>query len=304
MFFSCSDDGLPRVDAGVVEGGLISVLTSLIVHKQSSQEVYDVHIKTFQGAVRTTKVEIYKQFISPTYGYVSNKMLYKTLDDEITPQNIQTHTFSTTFAELKEGLLIAGESLPEDEDLRVGDKIVLTYVSHTSEGNIHTVRGTTELTISARFAGVYTVLESDFWNVGAPDNLADWTGANRVIKSLNNDVYEHVGFGPYTTDDNGPEFHPDAFFLFGIDNENRIQYYKYTLNGQLVTGMGINLLTCEDNDDILVNIPCGAATNYAIKDDVDEKDRLIFSVGYYALSGIGSDPLAGPREFFEVLEKL
>jgi hypothetical protein len=46
----------------------------------------------------------------------------------------------------------------------------------------------------------------------------------------------------------------------------------------------------------MTNVNCGNS-NYVINNDVNGKDRLVMSIGYYT-SG------SGPREFYQVLEKI
>ncbi len=297
MFHSCSDDTI-SVDDGAAEGGLMSVLTSLIVHIQSSQDTYEAQIRTFQGLVKTTEVEVYKQFVGID-GQVSEKVLHTTIN-MIDPQNPETHTLTLTFAELKEGLTINGQPLPSDDDLNVGDKIKLTYLSRTSEGNLHAARASTEIAVSGRYAGTYVVTDSDYWRIGVQSGVWNWIGVNRVIKSIDDQTYEHVGFGPWTYDGNDYYFSEDAFFFFNVNDENKITYYEVSPDGEPVTGLGTYLITCESDPNYFVNIPCDETTNLAIKDDVEGKDQLIFSVGYMRID----DGSEGQREFYEAMQKL
>ena len=49
----------------------------------------------------------------------------------------------------------------------------------------------------------------------------------------------------------------------------------------------------------MTNVPCGAETDHVANDDVEGKDILYMSYGYYTASGA-----VGPREFYEVLRKI
>ncbi len=297
-FIACDDDRV-SVDDGAAEGGLMTVLTSLIVHIQSSQDVYSAQVKTFQGPIKTTQVEVYKQFVSVD-GSTSERVLHTSMDvmDQV---NTVTHTLEFTFPDLKSGLTLNGAPLPADDNLVVGDKIVLTFAAKTSEGNTHFASGSTEISVSGRFAGTYVVTASDYWRIGVQSGVADWVGVNRIIKSIDAITYEHVGIGPWSYDGNDYYFSEDAFFFFNVTDDNRIEYYANSPDGNPVTGLGTYLITCATDITEFGNVPCDETTNLVIKDDVDGKDQLIFTMGYYTASG---DANEGAREFYEVVEKL
>ncbi len=299
IFFSCDED---NTEDHVSEGGLISVLTTSITHNQSSKDEYEVQLKIFQGAIKTTHIEVYKQYISHDGANVSEKILHETIAVSETLQQTEL-TFSFFFSELKSDIILNGNPLPHDDDLSFGDKIRLIYVAKTTEGNSHTAQGYTDTSISGRFAGTYVVTESDYWrDINAQSTLNDWVGVIRVIRSIDEETYEHVGLGPWTYDANDYYYHDEAFFFFNVDEEDRVTYYKHAPNGEKVVGLGTHLLTCdEDAGFFYENIPCDDLTNLAIRDDIEGKDQLFFTVGsMYVLN----NDLEPPRIFYEALERL
>jgi hypothetical protein len=145
-------------------------------------------------------------------------------------------------------------------------------------------------TVSTRYAGKYATLDADYYRIGVltyteasgfyPDEL--------IIESVDAITYkvlEYIGVF------NGNEWY------FQIEDG----VISYPLEYPAGTTQLLNdqpLITCESNPADMVNIPCDPAeTNIVINDDVEGKDQLIMSVGYYTGG-------SGPREFYQVLEKI
>jgi len=80
---------------------------------------------------------------------------------------------------------------------------------------------------------------------------------------------------------------------FQIEADNTITY-PAEWDGVAQSLNDFDLITCAANGALLTNVNCGAS-NYVVKDDVGGKDRLYMSFGYNS---------AGPREFYQVMEKI
>uniref|UniRef100_UPI0037848390 hypothetical protein n=1 Tax=Flavobacterium sp. TaxID=239 RepID=UPI0037848390 len=63
-------------------------------------------------------------------------------------------------------------------------------------------------------------------------------------------------------------------------------------------GNGQPFITCLTNPADMAPVYCGTS-NFVVRDDVEGKDRLVMSFGYYTGSGA-----VGPRVFYQVLEKI
>ncbi|MBK8444355.1 MAG: hypothetical protein IPL35_13505 [Sphingobacteriales bacterium] len=288
---SCDKEQDDLVTANAVEGGLVDPVNSSMNYVVGSTGTYESRLKVYQGEVKTSSIDVYKQFKGAA-GTTAN-VLWKTL----TVSNQETHILSYTFDynELRQGLTFAnGSEIPADDtQLNIGDTWVLTYVSHTSTGKSHTNSSTTASTsvaVSTRLAGTYEVIASTYWRLGV-DN-GGWNGSTRIIKSVNSTTYLHEGFGPFEFADFGDE----AKFYFVVNSENKTSY-PAEFEGFTVTGRGDYLITCESNPNDMANAPCGDASNYVMLDDVNGEDILYLSYGYY-IDG------SGPREFYEVLKKI
>lgn len=294
FFTACDQEQDDLVTADAVEGGLVEPQNPAINYIVGDNRDYTARIKVFQGSVKTTSIEVYKQF-KGVLG-TSNRALLKTIDVD---ENAGTTSLSYSFnyADLTGGLTVDnGASLPTDDQLlSIGDKWELTYTSVTGEGNKHTNASSTAMTtvsVSTRYAGVYEVIASDYWRIGVQSGAANWVGQTRIISSIDPTTYYHSGFGPFTLLDDAR-----AFFYFSIDNNQQISYFA-EYNGAAITGLGTYLITCDSDPSNMTNVPCGdGVTDYVQKDDAEGKDILYMTYGYYTAN-------SGPREFYEVLRKV
>ena len=162
VFYSCNDADLDVVDnsAGYSEGGLIRNDSKLVNYVIGSDQAYNFDMLIYQGAIKTTSVNIMKSFTTST-GLSSNTILLKNV--AVTNPDSDFFSFATTYTELIAGLEIGGEPLPaSDSDLAIADYWTLTYVAVTSEGNEHINGTTSKLAVSTRLAGFYTVIDSEY----------------------------------------------------------------------------------------------------------------------------------------------
>ena len=292
FFTGCDQEQDDLVTANAKEGGFIETLNPSINYIVGDDKDYTANIKVYQGTVKTTSIEVYKQF-KGVLG-TSESKLFKTIPVNTTGTDFASYTFN--YAELREGLTAGGNPIPEDDQqLSIGDKWVLTYVATTSEGNKFVNSANTSATtvsVSTRYAGTYEVIASDYWRIGVQSGAADWRGATRTIESVDATTYYHTGCGPFDiTDDER------AFFYFTVVDD-KISYLS-EFNGTAITGLGTYFISCGIEPNSMEHVPCGDVTDYVQKDDVEGKDILYMSYGYMTTSGA-----AGPRVFYEVLRKI
>ena len=295
FFAACDKENDDLVTANAVEGGLVEVVNPAISYVVGDNGTYTGRIKVFQGDVKTTSIEVYKQY-SGSLG-TTQRALLKTIDvDENAGTSFAAYTFN--YQDLIAGLTLSdGTSLPtDDQQLSIGDTWTLTYTSETSDGNKHTNKTSTASTavaVSTRYAGAYEVIASDYWRIGVQSAAANWVGSTRIIESVDATTYKHLGWGPFELADDAR-----AFFYFTISPASLSIDYLAEFNGAAITGLGTYLITCDANPTDMANVPCGnGVSDYAVKVDPSGKDLLYMTYGYYTAN-------SGPREFHEVLRKI
>ena len=220
-------------------------------------------------------------------GAKSNRVLLKTIPITNTAVG-STANFTVTFTyeELIAGLTLNGNPLPaNDGGLNIGDFWTLEYEATTSEGKSHNNASVTKVAVGTRYAGIYTVVESAYWNSGSL--LGNWNGDDRIIESVDATIYRHAGLAYW--DDNE--------FFFTVDNAtNVITVLDKDLEGNDLLLNGSPVMTCTGGTGAFENLTCDATTSRAIPNDVTGADVLEFTVGYFR--GVGAT-----REFFERIEK-
>ena len=286
VFYSCNDADLDVVDnaAGYSEGGLIRNDSKLVNYVIGSGQAYTFDMLIYQGAIKTTSVDIMKTFTTST-GLTSNTILLKNVP--VTNTESDFFSYSTTYTELIQGLEINGEPLPEsDSDLAIADFWTLTYVAVTSEGNSHANGTTSKLAVSTRLAGTYTVGPSQYLHPTAGDQ-GSFAGVQRIIESVANEP----GFATYLATDIAAWVDDSNFYYFYVSNEAAADgSFDLTIpkeyNGatQLIWGAD-DIGICEFNE--IPDMPC---TNYAKLYD-DGHDELFLNYGYIRSSGT--------RQFYE-----
>jgi hypothetical protein len=286
--FSCEKDS-DTLTGGAETGGLLTVNSGLVgyVVGNGNDFKYPIKVTVFQGAVLTTKIEIYKSFTTVA-GVKSNEVLFRTIDIPATPKN-QPIDFTVTYNELKTGLTVAGQPLPTDDSLlKIGDAWTLRYVTTTSEGTMHNNSKSTKIAVGTRFAGTYRVIESNYWRLAA--SPSSWNGDVRVIESVDATTYRFVEWaGPFQAATNTHYFTISPAGV--VDSPQTYKGAVQLLNGQ-------PLINCASHP-IDMARACGypGPQNTVTKDDVNNKDRIYRSYGYYTAG-------SGPREFYEVLERI
>jgi hypothetical protein len=288
MIFSCVDDDNDELTGNAVQGGLIAVNNPLLSYVVGSGNTYVATGSVYQGREKTSSVEIYNTFTNSVTGSSSNKVLLTTIPISNTAESTTSNfELSFTYEELIANLQIDGSPLPADDGgLNIGDFWTLQYVSKTSTGNSNANGSVTKVAVGTRYAGIYTVEESQYWNSG---NLigGSWNGTDRIIESVDATIYRHVGLAYW--DDNE--------FYFTVDNTTgQITVLPEDLGGDAILLNGSPIMTCEGAGGGFESLTCDATTSKATPDDVDGKDQLEFTVGYFR--GVGAT-----REFYERLVK-
>jgi hypothetical protein len=282
---------------GAEYGGVLSLDKALISYVVGDDGTYTASGNVYQGNVVTETIDIYKSFTN-TSGEMSNEVLLATVPVSDTNTGINaSFTADFKYEDLIDGLLLNGSPLPSnDGDLAIGDSWNLRYVSNTIAGGSNTNFRSTSVSVGTRFAGTYRVIASDYWRINVQSGAADWSGEERVIESVDASTYRHIGVGPFDVDTvtGGFGYAPEeAELYFSITSTDAVDY-EGVGNTTLLTQP---YMSCITNPGEFNNVPCGATTNYVVRDDVSGKDLIFMTYGYLT-------PGSGPREFYEVLEKI
>lgn len=287
---SCIDDDNDELTGGATTGGLLSLNNTAIGYVVGNGATYTATGSVYQGNSQTVKVDIYKSFTSSATGDTSNETLYESIDIANTTVG-SSGTFSTSFnyEDLIAGLTLNGSPLPaSDGELAIGDFWTLRYESTLNNGAVVSNANVTKVSVGTRFAGIYRALDAAYYRIGVLTYTAsDWP-SELVIESVDATTYRAVEyFGPF----NGNEWY------FQIDSNDNITYPDETPSGDAQTGNGQPFITCQSNPNDMTNVPCGSESNIVIRDDVNGKDRLLMSFGYFTAG-------SGSREFYQDIEKI
>lgn len=286
-FYSCHEEN-DELTENPVQGGLVSLNNAAIGYVVGNDATYTASGSVYQGREATTQIQVYKSFTSSATSGTTNEELLTTITvDNQNQGQSGTFDFSFTYEELIAGLTLDGSPLPSDDaELEIGDFWNLRYVSTLSNGQEHSNRNTTKVSVGTRFAGTYDVIVGDYWRIGVFRDDVEWP-AEMLIESVDAITYRVVEyFGAF----NGNEYY------FQIDAMDRITYPDTTPSGDPQTGNGQPFTTCEANPGDLSNVPCGDVSNYVERDDVEGKDTLYMTFGYFTDG-------SGAREFYQVLQK-
>jgi len=284
LFTACEEDVTMEVLDSNSTGGLITYpLASYNYVVGTADQTY-----TFPFAVRqnssdqVSEVIVYKSFYSNALGKWSNEVEDSRVS--VGTSFREEVSFGKKFDELKSGLTIDGTSLPAtDGELTIGDYWQFRFVSVMANGGQFESGTKVKLTVSTRFAGVYTAIAGQYWRIGNPNcpDVSCWDGIDLVVSSVDATTYrieEYFGiFGG----------NPDGI-LFQIDPATLMITY---LPDQL--GNGQPMTYCPDNAN-LSNVPCDGS-NFAVAAD-DGKDEIHMTFGYLTAG-------SGPREFYQVLKR-
>lgn len=311
---SCEGDS-DELTGNNVRGGLLELKNEAQTYVVGNGLTtnYDNLITIFQGNEKVNKIDIYVTFTTGKLGadglilkdidgndsiveVTSNKLLLKTITPAATDQREQ-YPFSVNYNELIPGLVVNGKPVTSaDSELRIGDYFTLTYVSTLNTGNIHQNGKSTKIAVGTRFAGTYRVIETAYWRINVPRPDVVWVGQTRTIESVDAVTYKFIQFaGPF----GGPTDNTHFFTISPGDVVETPTTYKGVIQ-YLNTFPVIN---CSETPALMINA-CpytgnDGKKNIIVRDDVNGKDKIYRTYGYNTTTGA-----AGPREIYEVLEKI
>lgn len=289
VLFSCIDEDNDELTGDAVTGGLVNVNNPLVTYVVESGATYTAKGSILQGDISTSSVSIYKSFNDNTTGEVSNENLLTTIAiDNQTSGEIANFEYSFTYEDLIEGLALSTGDLPsQDTSLTIGDFWSLSYKATTTTGSELANAAKTKVSVGTRYAGVYNVVESAYWNSGAL--AGDWNNDTPqvIIESVNASIYKHVGLA-YWTDGNE--------FYFTVDADtNEITILPENPDGDAILLNTSPIMICSGNQ--FESLTCDGSTVKATPDDANGADQLEFVVGYFRGTG-------ATREFYEKLVKV
>ncbi len=305
ILFSCEKDS-DSLTGNKNIGGLLTIqkrLVSYVIGDGTGTE-YKNSFSSYQGEIKVTKVNIYKNFVDTngtaveTDDVKSNEVLLRTIDVPTVDQFTKVE-YGLTYLQLIQGLTVAGVPMSSDDTtLNIGDYFTLRYESITSDGKVvqnSLATASTKVAVGTRLAGTYRCLEGIYYRIGVLNSGTSAWPAETIIESVDATTYRVVNrfglFGPSATPP--PDDNTWYFKVVG----NTISYPAQEPDGSTAqTGNGQPFITCQSNPaSFNPEVNCGNS-NFVILDNVNGgKDKLHMTFGYLSPSG--------PRVFYQVLEK-
>lgn len=289
------------------EGGLLTATSQSLNYVVGNPDgPYTLEFFVNQGNEKIKSIRLYKSFTSTvTYTetvdgkeveksktLVSNEVLDRTLP--VTETKNHYVSASYTLDDLIGNLSIANlagevKPLPENDGLyQIGDKWVFRIESVLDDDRVVQQGYTISVSVSTRYAGKYRAVAAEYYRIGVLTyTVADWP-AETVIESVDATTYrvlEYFGAAAFTGNE---------YYFQIVDGV--ITYPAKTPTGEDQTGNDQPFITCQSNPVDMAPVHC-ESSNKVINDDVNGKDRLIMSFGYYTAG-------SGPRTFYQVLEKI
>ncbi|HEY3404276.1 MAG TPA: hypothetical protein VGK59_12865 [Ohtaekwangia sp.] len=295
MLLSCEDDREVNYseDKAIeleVTDSYLQVETP-VVGFQAGTPSYSIAFNAINGLKDLDKVNIYSTF-TDTSGVSTNEVLFASYDVEEPLRNVITDEF--TYDDLKAGLLLEGEPLPDDQILlAVGAGWEFRFEGVRADGEIIRLPGTINVAVLSRFAGIYKMTKMAYYRIGVLRN--DVTdpeiGETIFIGSVDENTFSHNGWW-------GPFPWPGCAFNFDIDLEDADPVLKPVTAVPILTECGLYAgnepLACPG----MSSVPCATSNVLEIHDDTG-KHILKLSYGYLVTSGA-----TGPREFYVEYEKV
>lgn len=205
LSLACSDDDNDTLTGSATEGGYIDVVTEGVTYSQGQDatELMSSSFSLFQGNEKVETVEVFKQFFgkvdvgTPDEAVVStDKVLLTTISMPLESQ-YETVSYDYSYNDLISGMTFNGAPMPtSDLGLNIGDYWVLTYVSHLTNGDVHSNVKSTRVTIAC---GTY--LEGNY-NLVVTITAGSGTGSvfnmpGEVLTKLGGTRYQGNSIGPY-----------------------------------------------------------------------------------------------------------
>jgi len=266
----------------------LQVITS-VVPFQAGVESYNIEYNVLNGTKRLSTVDIYKQFTDAVSGGSSDVVFMESYDVGDL-KTVVTDNFD--YATLRSDLTVAGSALPEDEtELAIGSGWVLTFVGNLEGGETIDLAGAINVGVLSPYAGLYEVIESDYYRINVQSGIADWTGQERFIGSVDASTFSYNDWW-------GPFGWAGASFNFSVDDETGKITVPILVDGSLFSGN--RALNCDDEPEQFVDVPC-EGSNILVKDPANPNaangaHEIYITYGYFT-DGSGS------RQFYERLRK-
>lgn len=265
-------------------------LVTAVVPFQAGVESYDVAFNLVNGTKKLSKIDVYKQFTADAITMESSdKVLFRSYD----VGDLKTEIADVIdYNQLKQDLSVGGSPLPDDEtQLAIGAGWVLSFVGTLVDGGTIDLAGAINVGVLSPYAGLYEVVESDYYRINVQSGIADWTGQDRFIGSVDESTFSYNDWW-------GPFSWTGFSFNFKVDLETNEITAPLVVNSTLFSGN--RELRCDTEPELFVDVPC-EGSNMLIKDPenpngANGKHEIIITYGYFT-DGSGS------RQFYEKLRK-
>lgn len=282
---ACNDDD--PVEYGsetfqVVTDPFLQIKTPVLAF-QAGIPSYTMQFNVVNGLKRISAVDVFMTFTDATTGASTNEALLGTYS--LDAGDFTSVSDDLTYADLKAGLVLNGGSLPDDEtDLAIGSGWVFRFVGKRAEGDI-SLPGNIRVGVLSRFAGLYEVVESEYYRIGVL--TATWDGQTRFIGSVDATTFSYNDFwGNFAWGGNS--------FRFRLNEADNTITVPILVNEALFGGN--RALDCAVEPATFTAVSCDGS-NVLIPDDTNGKHVIKLTYGYFTDG-------SGPREFQETLRKL
>lgn len=264
-----------------------------VVGFQAGTDSYEVGVNIINGTKAIEEVNVYSTFTDAATGESSNEVLLTTLAVDGPTRTVVTDEL--TYDELKAGLTVGGNPLPEDQfELAVGSGWALRFEGVTPSGEVIPLAGSIDVAVLSPYAGIYEYESMVYYRIGVLRN--DVTdpeiGEDVFIGSVDEDTFAQNGWW-------GPFPWTGAHFEFDVDFENPISEGVYpVINFAFPDGIysGNRALVCASDAADLSHANC-PTSDRLIVDLETGAHELRLSYGYF-VDG------SGAREFYTVLKKV
>lgn len=300
---SCDDEFMNYSSGGSVKvtDPYVQIQTPVISF-QAGTAMYPISFNLLNGldVKQVTTLNVYSVFTdAKANGSTKSPEVLFSSYEFPTAKDRDTIRFMTTYTDLKMGITLNGNPLPDNElSLAIGAGWLLRFEGVNSTGDIlPTISGNIRVAVLSPFAGLYKTITTDYYRINVQSGGADWSGEKRFIGSIDDTTFTYNEFlGPFSFP-NDEMLMITYAFSFDIDfTDNSI---IVPLEDVFEYDFGDRTLNCVDDASFFVDLPC-AGSNKLVPDMVGGKHRIHLTYGYIFASG----PDSGSRQFTEVLEKI
>ena len=197
---SCGEEDLVEYEGGTIQevADPYLVINTSVVPVDVLEPNFTVSFDAINGSKTINQVEVLSRFTDATKGITSDPVVLKTYD--IPAQIGRTDIVdSFTYAQLAAGITIEGQPLPSDPGLlSTGSNWQLSFVGKGHASGDIPLNGGVVMGVLSPFAGLYRVLESDYYRINVQSGIADWTGQERFIGSVDETTFSYNNYwGPF-----------------------------------------------------------------------------------------------------------